>query len=135
MATAEPVVHEGSCHCGGVRFRVAAPAELEVHECNCSICERVGYLHLLVTREQLDLLAGRELLTTYRFNTGTAQHTFCSVCGVKPFYVPRSHPDGFSVNARCLHPETVRARVVLPFDGANWEDEVSGLPPLPDETE
>ena len=130
MGEADPIVHEGSCHCEAVRFRVTAPAELEVHECNCSICVRVGYLHLIVDRDRFELLAGRERLTTYRFNTGTAQHTFCAVCGVKPFYVPRSHPEGISVNARCLDPATVRARVVRPFDGRDWEANVNALPPL-----
>ena len=130
MGHGDPVAHEGSCHCGAVRFRVTAPAELELLECNCSMCDRVGYLHLIVDRGRFELLAGRDQLTTYRFNTGTAQHTFCSVCGVKPFYVPRSHPEGVSVNARCLDPSTVRARVVRPFDGANWEASVSELEPL-----
>ncbi len=135
MEHGEPIVHEGSCHCEGVRFRVTAPAALELHECNCSICVRVGYLHLIVDQERFELLAGRDLLTTYRFNTGTARHTFCSVCGVKPFYVPRSHPEGVSVNARCLDPATVRARVVRPFDGANWEANVNALPPLSQDAE
>ena len=89
------VTHRGSCHCGAVRFEADAPADLELHECNCSICQRVGYLHLTVNRQQFRLLAGEEQLTTYTFNTGVAKHTFCSVCGVKPFYVPRSHPDGY----------------------------------------
>lgn len=126
------VTHRGSCHCGRVRFEVDAPADLEVHECNCSICQRVGYLHLTVSQSQFRLLCGREALTTYTFNTGVAQHTFCSVCGVKPFYVPRSHPDGYSVNARCLEADTIRSRKIIPFDGANWEQNVHELPSLPD---
>jgi hypothetical protein len=113
-----------------VRFEVDAPAELEVRECNCSICAKTGYLHLVVPKSRFRLFCGSEHLTTYTFNTGVAQHLFCSVCGIKSFYVPRSHPDGWSVNARALDPGTVRRLVVLPFDGANWELHASELPPL-----
>ena len=80
-----------------------------------------GYLHLIVPRARFRLLQGEDSLTTYRFNTGAAQHRFCKVCGIKSFYVPRSHPDGISVNARCLDPGTVTGTQVKPFDGGNWE--------------
>jgi len=115
------ITHAGGCHCGRVRFEVRAPAEIRVSECNCSICSKSGYLHLVVPAERFNLLSGREFLTTYTFNTGKAKHLFCSICGVKSFYVTRSHPDGFSVNARCLDPGTVTAMAVVPFDGRNWE--------------
>jgi hypothetical protein len=119
--------HTGGCHCGQVRFEVFAPAELDVADCNCSICAKSGYLHLIVPRSRFKLLSGAEGLTTYRFNTGTAEHLFCTVCGVKSFYVPRSHPDGYSVNARCLDPGTVSALRVKPFDGQNWEQHAASL--------
>lgn len=125
------VTHRGGCHCGRVRFEVDAPAELELSECNCSICRRTGYLHLIVPRSQFRVLAGREDLTSYRFNTRTAQHLFCATCGIKAFYVPRSHPDGISVNARCLEPETAASQRVTSFDGAHWEENASTLPRLP----
>jgi hypothetical protein len=80
-----------------------------------------GYLHLIVERSRFRLLQGEDSLTTYRFNTGAAQHRFCKVCGIKSFYVPRSHPDGVSVNVRCLDPGTVTAMEAKPFDGSNWE--------------
>jgi len=115
------VIHTGGCHCATVRFEVRAPAVLEVHDCNCSICARTGFLHLIVPADRFRLLRGEEALTEYRFNTGVARHLFCSVCGVKSFYVPRSNPDGFSVNFRCLDPGTVRDYAVIPFDGQNWE--------------
>ena len=121
------MLHEGSCHCGALRFEVEVPAELEVDACNCSMCGRVGYLHLVVPKEKFQLLSGEDWLTTYTFNTGIARHTFCSRCGVKPFYVPRSHPDGISVNARCLDPATVASMTVTDFDGANWEENVRAL--------
>src|SRR5687768_4892072 len=95
-------IHRGGCHCGQVRFELEAPAQLEVLECNCSLCQKLGYLHLLIPKSQFKLISGGELLTKYQFNTHTATHLFCKVCGVKSFYVPRSHPDDYSVNARCL---------------------------------
>ena len=119
--------HQGGCHCGEVRFEVTAPAELEVTECNCSICRMSAYLHLIVPKDRFKLLKGEESLTTYTFNTGTAQHLFCSACGVKSFYVPRSHPNGYSVNARCLDDATISSMVITPFDGQNWEDNIDSL--------
>src|SRR5437763_16525322 len=91
----------GGCHCGGVRFRVTAEL-LGVTECNCSICAKKGFLHLIVPPENFELLSGKDDLSAYRFNTGIAKHTFCSRCGVHPFYVPRSDPDKIDVNVRCL---------------------------------
>ena len=87
-----------------MRYEVRAPAHITVHDCNCSICRKSGYLHLIVEKADFRLIQGADSLTTYRFNTGNAQHLFCKVCGMKSFYVPRSHPDGYSVNARCLDP-------------------------------
>ena len=124
------VTHRGGCHCGQVQFEVVAPAELEVHDCNCSICRKVGYLHLLVSQSQFKLLQGGDHLTTYTFNTGTAQHYFCKFCGVKSFYVPRSHPEGYSVNARCIDSATIAHLQIHPFNGAEWESHVSQLQPL-----
>jgi len=117
------VTHRGGCHCGRVRFEIRAPARLEASECNCSICSKSGYLHVIVPAERFRLLAGSEALSTYTFNTGTARHLFCSVCGIKSFYVPRSHPDGFSVNARCLDADAIEALSITKFDGRNWEQQ------------
>ena len=118
---------EGGCHCGAVRFEVLAPDEIEAKECNCSICRMSGYLHLIISKERFRLLAGEDKLTTYRFNTGTAQHLFCSVCGIKSFYVPRSHPEGFSVNVRCVDDGAVRVTRTTLFDGQHWENAIAGL--------
>ncbi|MGD0489962.1 MAG: GFA family protein [Steroidobacteraceae bacterium] len=115
------VTHRGGCHCGRVRFEVEAPAKIEVAECNCSMCAKAGYLHLIVPAERFTLIRGRDALTTYTFNTGVAKHHFCSVCGVKSFYVPRSHPDGISVNARCIDAGTIESMSVSPFNGRQWE--------------
>jgi hypothetical protein len=124
------VKHTGGCHCGRVRFEVLGPARLAVSECNCSICAKSGYLHLVVPKSQFRLISGADALTTYSFNTRTAQHLFCSVCGVKSFYVPRSRPDGYSVNARCLDAGTAEELIVTSFNGQDWETaiEANGLP-------
>jgi hypothetical protein len=113
---------QGGCHCGAVRFEVLAPDEIEATECTCSICRKSGYLHLVVPARRFRLLTGEDKLTTYTFNTGTAKHRFCSVCGVKSFYVPRSKPEGFSVNVRCLDEGQVRVTGIALFDGRHWEE-------------
>ena len=95
-------------------------------ECNCSICSKAGFLHLIVPADRFKLLAGADALKTYTFNTQTARHLFCSTCGIKSFYVPRSHPDGFSVNARCIDSDTVLELKVTPFDGRDWEKQFPG---------
>lgn len=118
--TSEFVEYRGSCHCGVVTFKVKAKRDIEVDRCNCSICFKVGYLHLIVPKNNFNLLSGENEITTYTFNTGVAKHTFCSICGVKPFYTPRSNPDGISVNANCLD-DRPRSMVIVEFDGQNWE--------------
>ncbi len=124
--------HAGGCHCGRVRFEVDAPEVIEATECNCSICSMSGYLHLIVANRDFRLLQGGESLATYTFNTGVARHRFCRHCGIKSFYVPRSHPDGISVNVRCLDPGTVRKVEVTGFDGRNWEQNIAELSPISD---
>ncbi len=120
-------IHKGGCHCGRVRFDVEAPEDLEVNECNCSICRLTGYLHLIVRKENFTLLSGHDDTTNYQFNTRVAEHYFCTVCGVKSFYVPRSNPEGYSVNARCLDSGTVKSLKVDTFDGRNWEQHAHEL--------
>ena len=124
----EPLVtHKGGCHCGAVAFEVDAPAVLRVQECNCSICEMTGFLHLIAPASRFRLTRGADALTTYTFGTHTAKHLFCATCGIKSYYVPRSNPDGVSVNARCIAPGTVEALEIEPFDGRNWEQEADRL--------
>ena len=118
----------GGCHCGRVRFRVTAEIEA-VTECNCSICSKKGFLHLIVLPDTFELLSGAEALTTYRFNTGTAKHTFCANCGIHPFYVPRSDPDKIDVNARCLDGVDISALPIKHFDGRHWEQAMAAKVP------
>jgi hypothetical protein len=123
-----PETMSGSCHCGRVRFRVTADLS-HVTECNCSICSKKGFLHLIVSPERFELLSGKETLTTYRFNTGVARHTFCSICGMHPFYVPRSDPDKIDVNVRCLDGVDLSKIKPNSFDGKNWEHAMAGRVP------
>jgi hypothetical protein len=119
--TSDLVTHAGGCHCGRVRFEVDAPARIEALDCNCSLCRMTGFLHLIVPASRFRLLRGAEALATYTFNTGVAKHHFCAHCGVKSFYVPRSNPDGFDVNVRCLDDATIARVDVASYDGRNWE--------------
>ena len=114
------MIYSGGCHCGAVRFEVEAPEEVEVEDCNCSICRMTGFLHLIVPKSAFVLLQGEESLGLYTFNTSVAQHFFCKTCGIKPFYIPRSNPDGVDVNVRCLDVLPKNLRIVA-FDGSNWE--------------
>lgn len=115
------ITHRGGCHCGAVRFEVKAAAAPRVLRCNCSMCRLSGFEHLIVAAADFHLLQGRASLTAYTFNTGVARHLFCSHCGIKSFYVPRSNPDGYSVNLRCLDPGTITSVHYEDFDGAHWE--------------
>ena len=117
----ELVRHQGGCHCGRVRFELLAPAIIEVDDCNCSICSMFGFLHLIVSADRFKLVRGADSLHTYTFNTNKARHLFCTNCGTKSFYVPRSHPDGYSVNVRCIDPGTIESMHVHPVDGRHWE--------------
>jgi hypothetical protein len=117
----DPVWHAGACHCGRVRIAALAPADLQLLECNCSMCARSAYLHLIVQAHEFRLVSGAEALAEYRFGTGVAKHRFCRHCGARPFYVPRSHPHGYSVNARCLDPATINSMTIRPYDGRNWD--------------
>ncbi|MDX2170830.1 MAG: GFA family protein [Deltaproteobacteria bacterium] len=118
--------YEGGCHCGAVRFRVVLENR-EAIDCNCSMCTKKGILHVIVPRARFTVLCGADQLTTYRFNTGVAQHTFCRTCGIHPFYVPRSHPNDIDVNIRCLDGDAWRQFNVSPFDGAAWEANVERI--------
>jgi hypothetical protein len=124
----DTTVHRGGCHCGRVRFEVDAPSRLSVLDCNCSICHKTGYLHLIVPRAAFRLLAGEDATSEYRFGTGVARHLFCRHCGIKCFYVPRSHPEAIDVNLRCIDPDTIESVQVEQFDGrGDWEAQAAGL--------
>jgi len=117
----------GGCHCRAVRFEAQVPAEVEILDCNCSICSATGFRHLIVPHEDFTLVSGEDTLTSYRFGSGAANHLFCATCGIKSFYQPRSHPQAWSVNLNAL--DSVAGLIVhaTPFDGRNWENAAAGL--------
>ncbi len=127
------MIYGGSCHCGAIQFQVEAPEKIKCADCNCSICSESGYLHLIVPRSKLKLLQGESSITTYSWGTGIAKHTFCKTCGIKPFYIPRSNPDGYDVNVRCLDPVPVELEIE-PFNGKNWEEHAHELAHMSKET-
>ena len=120
--SAQPRWRPGGCHCRAVRFEVRLGDDVATRACTCSICTMTGYEHVIVESQAFRLLQGESRLTRYAFNTGVASHLFCEICGVKSFYRPRSHPQGWSVNARCLDADaSITLAVGPPFDGRNWE--------------
>jgi hypothetical protein len=127
------MVKTGGCHCSAVKFEVEFAENPVVSDCNCSICSKSGYLHLIVPAGKFHLVSGEEFLTTYTFGSGVAKHYFCKVCGIKSFYVPRSNPNGFSVNFRCLDEAADLKYSIKPFDGRNWEKHAAELTYLTDQ--
>ncbi len=117
---------QGGCHCGAVRFE-AVIDKFEAINCNCSICHKKGFLHLLVSPKNFTLIKGEHTLTTYTFNTHTAQHIFCSICGIHSFYRPRSHPGWFDINLNCLDQVNLSDFEIKSFDGQNWEENVGKI--------
>ena len=118
--------YQGSCHCQAIRFEIEAPEIIEADLCNCSICSKSGFLHLILPLSKFKLLSGEEAIATYTFNTGVAKHTFCRHCGVKPFYTPRSNPDGIDINVNCLDTRPIAINITE-FDGKNWEQHADTL--------
>jgi len=131
MSTA---TYHGSCHCGAVRFEVDLDlANDEILDCNCSVCTKKGIVHVIVPPQRFRRLTPTAPLSTYRFGTQVAKHTFCPTCGMHPFYTPRSHPDHVDVNVRCLDDLDWRSLTVRPFDGRNWEQNVEQIRAAPSE--
>jgi hypothetical protein len=126
QGTNREITYMGGCHCGGIRFQVTVDTAKAI-ECNCSICRKKGFLHLIVPPEKFTLLQGEELLSTYTFNTRTARHTFCKICGIHPFYRPRSHPNSIDVNVRCLDGNVLSEFSIDYFDGDNWEENIDRI--------
>ena len=119
------MIVEGGCHCRKVRFRAQTESRI-AYRCNCSICSMKGFVHVIVEAVDFEIRSGATELSTYQFNTRIAKHTFCSTCGVQPFYTPRSHPHGVSLNLNCID-NGAEIFEVRPFDGQNWERSVAEI--------
>ena len=120
-------VCDGGCHCGRVRFRIRLEDDQEIIECNCSMCSKKGIVHFIVPEDRFEILQGEDALAVYTFNTGVAKHMFCKTCGIHAFYRPRSHPDQWDVNARCLDDDGWKSHRVVKFDGQKWEQNVEKI--------
>lgn len=93
----------GSCHCGSVRFEVDLPNGFEsLSRCNCSMCARRGAVVTAVPLSAFRLTQGEDRLSLYQFKTRTAEHYFCSVCGIYTHHKRRSNPNEYSVNVACI---------------------------------
>ncbi|WP_154222126.1 GFA family protein [Marinicella rhabdoformis] len=111
----------GGCHCGAVRFIAQVDPKQTLLNCNCTLCSMTGHLHMMAKHENFVLHTDKNNLISYRFNTQKAEHLFCSQCGVKSFYQPRSHPDSWSINAHCVTGFKKEDWQIETFDGQNWE--------------
>ena len=128
-------IKKGSCHCGAVSWEAETDDDIIIDECNCTMCQMIGFLHLIVPKSKFKLLTGEKQLQEYSFNTGVAKHYFCKICGVKSFYVPRSNPDGYSLNLRCMDRSQFSSTNIRPFDGQNWEAHAEKLAHLSKEND
>ena len=111
----------GACHCSAVRFTVSLGDDFEtVRRCTCSYCRMRGAVVVVADPGGVTILQGRDVLTSYRFNTGTAQHFFCSRCGIYTHHQRRSGPGLDAVNVACLEGVSPFDFVAVPVvDGIN----------------
>ena len=121
------VTHNGSCHCKQIQFKAIGSDNIEVLNCSCSICSITNYKHYLIPKKQFTLLKGKSFLSVYKFNTNFAKHYFCKKCGIKSFYIPRSHPDHISVNLNCIYSNTIKNIKTINFDGKNWKKNIEKI--------
>ena len=118
--------YTGSCHCGGVKFKFKSDEDVEIWNCNCSICDMINYQHLFVKHELFELITGDDLLSEYNFESGSAKHFFCKRCGIKSFYQPRSHPKMYSINFKCVD-DPPKIKEIIYFDGVNFEESIKNI--------
>ena len=118
--------YTGGCHCGGVKYKFKSDQSVEIWNCNCSICDMINYQHLFVKHELFELISGDDLLLEYKFESGSAKHFFCKRCGIKSFYQPRSHPEMYSINLKCVD-DPPEIKEVIYFDGINFEESIKNI--------
>ena len=121
------ITHLGSCHCKQIQFEVTGKNNIQVLDCSCSICSIVNYKHYVVDKSQFKLLKGKKYLSTYTFNTKVAKHMFCKICGIKSFYIPRSHPESISINLNCINSKTINKVKIIKFDGKHWKKNINKI--------
>ena len=121
------VTHKGGCHCKEIQFEAIGEDSIQILNCNCSICSITGYKHYIISKDKFKLIKGNKNLSLYKFNTNLAKHMFCKTCGIKSFYIPRSHPDSISININCIYSDTIKNIKIIEFDGKNWEKNIGAL--------
>ena len=121
------IEHYGSCHCQKVQYKIITPKEIKLIYCNCSICVIEDYKHLIIDKIKFELITGKNNVTTYSFNTHNAKHYFCKHCGIKSFYIPRSHPNSISINFRCIKNNKLKIKKIIKFKGKNWEKNINKI--------
>ncbi len=121
------VTHKGGCHCKEIQFEATGEENIKILNCNCSICSMTLYKHYIIPKKNFKLLQGSKYLTSYKFNTNIAKHMFCKKCGIKSFYIPRSHPDSISININCIYSNTIKNIKTIEFDGKNWEKNINAI--------
>ncbi|MCG6213082.1 GFA family protein [Vibrio furnissii] len=95
--------HRATCHCGTVELELSLPNGIvDPRRCDCSICRRKGAIVASVTLDAIRIVKGQEALRLYQFNTNTAKHYFCSVCGIYTHHQRRSNPHQYGYNVGCL---------------------------------
>lgn len=106
----EPLVVRAACHCQAVKLEVVLSDGFDtVRRCTCSLCRMRGAVAVSARLDGVTVLEGEASLREYRFNTGTAKHYFCGVCGIYTHHQRRSNPREFGVNVACIEG-------VSPFD-------------------
>ena len=125
-----PDTMEGACHCGAVRFTVKLAEGLEKpRRCNCSLCRMRGAVVVTAMLGDLHITAGEDLLRLYQFNTMTAEHYFCSRCGIYTHHRRRSNPSQLSVNVACLEGVSPFDFATVPvYDGVTHHNDRPGGP-------
>ena len=99
----EPTIYQAACHCKAVRFELYLPRDIESpRRCDCSMCRMRGAIAASVSLDGLKIIEGAEKLRLYQFNTMTAKHYFCSVCGIYTHHQRRFNPNEFGFNVACL---------------------------------
>jgi len=121
-------LHRATCHCGAVVLELELPDGIvEPRRCNCSICRRKGFIAASVPLDGLRVVQGQEVLTLYQFNTFTARHYFCSICGIYTHHQRRSTPTEYSYNVACLDGvDPFDIADVVELDGVNHPSDRAG---------
>jgi hypothetical protein len=119
-ASSEPVMLNGSCHCGAVKFTTTLTQGFtSARRCTCSICRMRGAVAVTSTPAEFRIIEGKDQLATYRFNTMSAEHHFCTVCGIYTHHKRRSSSDQLGVNVACLEGVSpFDFREVVVYDGS-----------------